>query len=84
MVSLEEVSQLPQTSVGRISDHNVIEHFDLQELPGPDEVTGHFDVRLTGARLPARVIVLCGAPVYVLWSSCHIANTRMNAGVPSP
>jgi len=55
--SLEEVSQLPQTGVRRIPDDHMVEHFHFQELPGPDKVTSHFDVRFTWRRLPARMIV---------------------------
>jgi hypothetical protein len=51
--------------VARRSDHDMVEDFDLEQLPGTDEVTRHLDVSLRWFRLAARVIVLCEAPAYV-------------------
>ena len=30
----------------RIAHDNVVKHLDLEELPSPDEVASHLDVRL--------------------------------------
>ena len=48
-----------------VSDNDVIEHFDFKELSGADQVAGDFDVRFRWCRVARRVIVLCGAPIYV-------------------
>jgi len=48
-----------------ISNYNVVENFDLEKLPGSDEVAGDFDVRFRRRRFTARMIVLCGAAIYV-------------------
>ena len=49
----------------RVAHDHMIEHLDFEELARPDEVAGHFDVRLGRRRLAARVIVLCVHPSYV-------------------
>jgi hypothetical protein len=41
----------------RIADDDMVEHFDLKELPRADKVAGHFDVSFGWLRFPARVIV---------------------------
>ncbi len=48
-----------------IADDYVVEDFDFEKLAGADEVTGDFDVRFRWSGFPTRMIVLCGAPVYV-------------------
>jgi hypothetical protein len=60
----------------RIPDDDVIEHFDLQELAGANDVPGEFDVRLRGIRFPARMVVLCDAPVYVMRGHQWVADMR--------
>ena len=48
-----------------ISHDDVIEDFDLEQLARSNEVTGDFNVRFGWGWFAARMIVLCGAPVYV-------------------
>ena len=52
----------------RIAYDHVVKHFDFEQLPGADEVTGHFDVCLRRLGLSARVVVHedngCGAGDY--------------------
>jgi len=43
----------------------VVEHLDLEQLTGADEVAGNLDVGLGRRRVAAGVIVLCGARSYV-------------------
>jgi hypothetical protein len=51
--------------MGRIADYNMVKHFDFEKLPGAYEVACYLNVGLGCRGVPARVIVLCGAPVYV-------------------
>ena len=51
--------------VSIVADDYVVEHLDLEQLPGPNQVPGHLDVRLRGTRVARGVIVLCDAPSYV-------------------
>ena len=46
-------------------DNDVVENFNLEQLPGPDQVAGDLYVGLGRFGLAARVTMLCGAPVYV-------------------
>lgn len=48
-----------------LADNYMVEHFHFEKLPGADEVAGEFNIRLGRRRVAARVVVLCGAPVYV-------------------
>jgi len=48
-----------------ISNDDVVEDFDFEKLAGSDEIAGDFDVRLGRSWFTARMIVLCGAPIYV-------------------
>ena len=43
--------------MGWASHNDVIEHFDFEELSGPDETAGHFNVRFRRLWLAAWVIV---------------------------
>ena len=47
------------------NDH-VVEHFDLEELTGPDEFAGDADIRLGWRRIATWVIVLCEVRDYVM------------------
>ena len=38
-------------------DNDVVEHFDLQELPSSNEVTSDFDVGFRWGRLPAGMVM---------------------------
>jgi len=54
-----------KTGIAGISHYDVVENFDFQKLARSDEITSDFDVRLGWRRIAARMIVLCGAPIYV-------------------
>jgi hypothetical protein len=43
--------------MGWVADDYMVEHLDLEELPGADEVPGHLDVRLGGLGFPAWMVV---------------------------
>ncbi len=43
----------------------MIEHLDLENLAGANQIPGHLDVGLARRRVPAGMIVLCVAKVYV-------------------
>jgi hypothetical protein len=43
----------------------MVKHFDFEKLPGAYEVARHLHVGFGWRCLPAWVIMLCGAPVYV-------------------
>ncbi len=43
----------------------MIEHLDLENLAGANQVPSHLDVGLAWGRIPAGMIVLCVAKVYV-------------------
>jgi hypothetical protein len=60
-----EKAQFAERTVLWVADDDMVEHFDFQELPGPDEVARHSEVRFRGRWLSGRVVVLCGAPGYV-------------------
>ena len=75
-----EVTQGPKGAVPRRSDNYMVEDFNLQKLPGPDQVTRHLNVCLRRLRLAARVIVLCGAQDYV---QSRAGSTDANAGSSS-
>ena len=62
--------------MARRSDHDMVEDFNLQKLPGPDQVTRHLYVCLRRFRLAARVIMLCGARRYV---QSRIGSTEVNS-----
>jgi len=62
--------------VARRSDNDMVEDFDLEQLPGPDQVTCHLYVCLRRFRLAARVVVLCAAPAYV---QSPISGTDINS-----
>ena len=49
-----------------ISHDDMVENFNLKQLACSDEAAGDFDVRFRRRRFPARMIVLCEAPSYVL------------------
>ena len=44
-----EVTKTAKTDVVGITDNNVIEDFDLEKLPGSNEIAGDFDVWLRTA-----------------------------------
>ncbi len=48
-----------------IAHDDVVENVDFEELACADEVAGDFDVRFRRRRFPARMIMLCEAPIYV-------------------
>jgi len=48
-----------------ISHDDVVENVDLRKLACSDEVAGNLDVRLRWGRVTARMVVLCGAAIYV-------------------
>ncbi len=48
-----------------ISHDDMVENFNLKQLACSDEVAGDFDVRFRRRRFPARMIMLCEAPIYV-------------------
>ena len=52
-----EVTQGSKRAVPRGSDYDMVEDFDLEQLPGPDQVTRHLYVGLRRFRLAARVVV---------------------------
>ncbi len=58
-----------------ISNDDVVEDFDFEKLAGSDEIAGDFDVRLGRSWFAARMIVLCGAPIYVTHTD-HIQRQR--------
>ena len=43
--------------MARVAYDNVVNYFDLERLPGPDEVAGKFDVGSAGAGVAGRVVV---------------------------
>ena len=53
----EKIAQTAKTGVVWVSNDNVIENFDFEQLTRSNEVTGDFDVRLGWSRLTARMIV---------------------------
>ena len=53
----EEVAQRAQRCVAGVADDDVVEHFDLQELPGPDEVAGDPDVGFRWRRVAGRMVM---------------------------
>jgi hypothetical protein len=46
--------------------NHVVKNLDLEKLSGADEVAGDADVRLGRTWLPAGMVVLCAAWLYVL------------------
>src|SRR6266567_3430597 len=66
-----KITQLPHRDVRSgfrlrsLTDNDVIEHFDLEQLPGPEQVSCYPCVRLAWCRVSGRVVVLCEAPAYV-------------------
>jgi hypothetical protein len=54
----------------------MVEHFNLQELAGADEVARDLNVCLRRSWIPARVVVLCPARIYV---KRHMQDTARNA-----
>ena len=48
-----------------LAEDDVIRNLDLEQLTSAHQITRDFDVRLTRRRVPARMLVLCDAPVYV-------------------
>ncbi len=60
----------------RRSDHDMVQDFDLEQLPGPDEVPRHLDVSLRRFGLAARVVVLCDVSSYV---QCPVGGADTNA-----
>ena len=63
--STVKIAKTSKTGVIRIPDDDVVEHFDFKKLACSDEVVRNLNVRLRWCRVHARMIVLCGAPVYV-------------------
>jgi hypothetical protein len=57
----------------------MIEHFNLQNLTGANQVARDFDISFRRGRIPAGMVVLCGAPVYVQRECRH---TLMNTVCP--
>lgn len=49
----------------RLAKDYVVENFDFQKLASSDEVTCDLNISLRRSRVPARMIVLCGAAIYV-------------------
>gem|GEM_PF-2488778 len=47
-----------------VADDHVIKHFDLEQLPGANQIARDPNVSLRGFRLTARLIVLFGVPSY--------------------
>ena len=47
------------------AEDHVVEHFDLEQLPGADQVARHFDVGFRWRRIAAGMVVLCAARTYV-------------------
>ena len=39
-------AKLPERALARVSNDHVIEDFNLEDLPRPNQVSGHLDVRL--------------------------------------
>jgi hypothetical protein len=48
-----------------VSHDHMVQHLDLEKLPGTYQVPGNFDVRFRRTRVAARMVVLCEAPSYV-------------------
>ena len=66
-----KTTRLPQTEIilrsllGSPAENDVVDHFNLQQLPGADQIAGHTNVGLARRRVAARMIMLCEAPSYV-------------------
>ena len=43
----------------------MVQHFDLEQLGGSYQILGDLSNRFTGRRVPGRVVMLCGVPIYV-------------------
>ena len=54
---LVKIAKFAQGTMVLITDDDMVNQFEFQKLTGANQITGHFDVRLAGARLPAGVIV---------------------------
>ena len=54
---LQKITQGPQGRVARVSDNHVIKEFDFDELPGPNEIAGNFDIGLRRRGVAARMIM---------------------------
>ena len=63
--STVEITQGPERRVIGIAHDDMIENFNFEKLACSDEVAGYFDVRFRRRRFPARMIMLCEAPIYV-------------------
>jgi hypothetical protein len=55
--ALQKITQFAQRFMFTAPDDNMVEHFDFEQLSGPNLVAGHFDVRLRRLRLRADMIV---------------------------
>src|ERR1051325_8632205 len=57
------IPQLPQRHIvlgpllGGASDNDVIEHLDLEQLPGADQISRNLDVRFGGRRITAGMVM---------------------------
>jgi len=60
-----QADKIPGTILGAPPQNDVVENLNLEELASPDEVARDPDVRFRRGGITARMIVLCGAPVYV-------------------
>ena len=52
-----KVAQLAKAGVLVRPNDDVIQDFNVEQLPGPDQVPGDFDVRIAGRSFAARVVV---------------------------
>ncbi len=59
------MAKISKTGVAGMAHDNVVENFDFQKLASANEITSDFDVCLGWSRITARMIVLCGAAIYV-------------------
>jgi len=48
-----------------ITQNNMVENFNFEKLSGAYQVACHLNVSFGWRSFPARVIVLCEAPIYV-------------------
>ena len=65
MIGSVKMTKGAKTGVVGMAYDDVVENFDFQKLTCANEITGDFNVRLGRSRISARVIVLCGAAIYV-------------------
>jgi len=60
-----EIAKRSERGIIWSTKDDVIEDFNLEQLARANEIACDFDVRFRRLRDSARMVVLCGAPIYV-------------------